>query len=190
MELLPTLYGVQVTFPIPQNKQNADSAGEMTQCIKVLADKPDSFGLIPGTHVVEEENQLPQVVFWVSHKSWGMQVYKQRHAWNKFIHETKRQNKQPYQMRSIGSAFMKKKRNWQVDSMISSHLIFTQLLQFLLKLSHYKIIAYLSIISLSYEFPFCFVFSRITSLCKCFLVFLQFNIFLQFISTMPFYNNF
>lgn len=55
--------------------------------------------------------------------------------------------------------------------MISSHLIFTQLLQFLLKLSHYKIIAYLSIISLSYEFPFCFLFSRITSLCKCFLVF-------------------
>lgn len=58
MKLLPSLYGVRVTFPILQNKQNADSAGEMTQCIKVLADKPDSFGLIPGTHVVEEENQL------------------------------------------------------------------------------------------------------------------------------------
>lgn len=111
MELLPNLYGVRVTFPIPQNKQNADSAGEMTQCIKVLADKPDSFGLIPGTHVVEEENQLPQVVFWVSHESWGMQVYKDVHAWNKFIHETKRQNKQTYQMRSIGSALRKKTAN-------------------------------------------------------------------------------
>lgn len=31
--------------------------------VKVLATKPDHF-LNPRNHIVEEQNQLPQVVFW------------------------------------------------------------------------------------------------------------------------------
>lgn len=35
---------------------------EMAQCLKVLAVKPDILNLIPGTHTVEAELQLLQVV--------------------------------------------------------------------------------------------------------------------------------
>lgn len=36
----------------------------MTQQLKVPAIWPDNLGLIPGTHMVEEDNQLTQNVFW------------------------------------------------------------------------------------------------------------------------------
>lgn len=39
----------------------------MDQWVKVSATKPDNLCLLPRTHIVEEENQLPQVVLWPTH---------------------------------------------------------------------------------------------------------------------------
>lgn len=36
-------------------------AGKITQCITDLVTKPNDLNLIPGTHMVEEEDRLPQV---------------------------------------------------------------------------------------------------------------------------------
>ena len=39
---------------------------KIAQQIKVLAKKPGDLSLIPGTHIVEGENQLHQVILWPS----------------------------------------------------------------------------------------------------------------------------
>ena len=38
-------------------------ANKMAHQVKTLATKPDDLNLIPGTLMVERENQLPQIVF-------------------------------------------------------------------------------------------------------------------------------
>lgn len=35
--------------------------------VKVFASKPNDLSLVPGTHVVEKENQLLQIVFRLPH---------------------------------------------------------------------------------------------------------------------------
>lgn len=39
-----------------------DRAGEMLECVQTLAAKSDNLSLIPGTHAVEGEKLLPEIM--------------------------------------------------------------------------------------------------------------------------------
>lgn len=51
----------------------------MVQRVKVLVAKPEDWGSIPGSHMLEGENQVLQGVLWPPQVHCGMCVYKHIH---------------------------------------------------------------------------------------------------------------
>lgn len=44
-----------------KKKKKEERVSEMAEWVRTLAVKPDHLGLVPGTHLVERENQLSQI---------------------------------------------------------------------------------------------------------------------------------
>lgn len=59
---------------IPDTEQG-DRVDNLSQLVNILAAKPEGFGLIPGSHMVEQENQLVLIILVVKLIPWHVYTH-------------------------------------------------------------------------------------------------------------------